>query len=45
MRAVLPQMESRGWGRIINIASAHGLVASTHKAGESVTVSSMGEPV
>jgi 3-hydroxybutyrate dehydrogenase len=33
MRAVLPQMESRGWGRIINIASAHGLVASTHKAG------------
>src|SRR5918995_6175558 len=32
-RAVLPQMESRGWGRIINIASAHGLVASTHKAG------------
>jgi 3-hydroxybutyrate dehydrogenase len=31
-RAVLPQMESRGWGRIINIASAHGLVASTHKA-------------
>jgi 3-hydroxybutyrate dehydrogenase len=33
MRAVLPSMESRGWGRIINIASAHGLVASTHKAG------------
>ena len=31
-RAVLPQMESRGWGRIINIASAHGLVASTHKS-------------
>ena len=25
-------MESRGWGRIINIASAHGLVASVHKA-------------
>lgn len=33
IRAVLPQMESRGWGRIINIASAHGLVASVHKAG------------
>src|SRR5918995_249395 len=31
-RAVLPLMEGRGWGRIINIASAHGLVASTHKA-------------
>lgn len=31
-RAVLPQMEDRGWGRIINIASAHGLVASAHKA-------------
>src|SRR5215213_8353387 len=31
-RAVLPHMESRGWGRIINIASAHGLVASIHKA-------------
>jgi 3-hydroxybutyrate dehydrogenase len=31
-RAVLPHMEGRGWGRIINIASAHGLVASTYKA-------------
>lgn len=31
-KAVLPHMERRGWGRIINIASAHGLVASTHKA-------------
>jgi 3-hydroxybutyrate dehydrogenase len=31
-RAVLPHMESRGWGRIINIASAHGLVASVHKS-------------
>jgi 3-hydroxybutyrate dehydrogenase len=31
-RAVLPGMESNGWGRIINIASAHGLVASVHKA-------------
>lgn len=31
-RAVLPQMRSRNWGRIINIASAHGLVASVQKA-------------
>jgi 3-hydroxybutyrate dehydrogenase len=31
-RAVLPHMERQGWGRIINIASAHGLVASAHKA-------------
>ena len=28
----LASMRSRGWGRIINIASAHGLVASKHKA-------------
>jgi len=28
----LPQMLSRNWGRIINIASTHGLVASAHKA-------------
>jgi len=32
IQAVLPHMRRRGWGRIINIASAHGLVASTHKA-------------
>lgn len=31
-RAVLPGMQSRGYGRIINIASVHGLVASTEKA-------------
>jgi 3-hydroxybutyrate dehydrogenase len=31
-RAALPQMLARNWGRIINIASAHGLVASVHKA-------------
>jgi 3-hydroxybutyrate dehydrogenase len=31
-KAVLPGMLERGWGRIINIASAHGLVASIHKA-------------
>ncbi|HPH66645.1 MAG TPA: 3-hydroxybutyrate dehydrogenase [Kofleriaceae bacterium] len=31
-RLVLPGMRARNWGRIINIASVHGLVASTHKA-------------
>jgi 3-hydroxybutyrate dehydrogenase len=31
-RAVLPHMKARGWGRIVNIASAHGLVASPFKA-------------
>ncbi|MBB4286156.1 3-hydroxybutyrate dehydrogenase [Roseospira goensis] len=31
-RAVLPGMQARDWGRIINIASAHGLVASPFKA-------------
>lgn len=31
IKAVLPQMKQRGWGRIINIASAHGLVASANK--------------
>lgn len=28
----LPDMKQRGWGRIINIASAHGLVASPYKS-------------
>jgi len=28
----VPMMRHNGWGRIINIASAHGLVASAHKA-------------
>jgi len=28
----VPQMKKQRWGRIINIASTHGLVASTHKA-------------
>jgi 3-hydroxybutyrate dehydrogenase len=32
IQAVLPQMKSRNWGRIVNIASAHGLVASPQKA-------------
>ena len=31
IRAALPHMRRRNWGRIINIASAHGLVASTEK--------------
>jgi 3-hydroxybutyrate dehydrogenase len=31
-KAALPQMIAKGWGRIINIASAHGLVASGEKA-------------
>ncbi|MBA3538180.1 MAG: 3-hydroxybutyrate dehydrogenase [Deltaproteobacteria bacterium] len=31
-RHALPGMRARGWGRIINVASVHGLVASTHKA-------------
>jgi len=31
-RAVIPGMKARGWGRIINIASAHGLVASPFKS-------------
>ncbi|WP_442592931.1 3-hydroxybutyrate dehydrogenase [Parapusillimonas sp. JC17] len=30
--AVLPYMKKKGWGRIINIASAHGLVASAYKS-------------
>ena len=31
IRAALPQMKARNWGRIVNIASTHGLVASPHK--------------
>jgi len=30
--AAVPQMKKQRWGRIVNIASAHGLVASIHKA-------------
>jgi 3-hydroxybutyrate dehydrogenase len=30
--AALPHMKRQGWGRIINIASAHGLVASANKS-------------
>jgi 3-hydroxybutyrate dehydrogenase len=32
IRAVLPGMVERGYGRIVNIASAHGLVASPYKS-------------
>jgi 3-hydroxybutyrate dehydrogenase len=32
IRAAVPGMKARKWGRIINIASAHGLVASSEKA-------------
>jgi 3-hydroxybutyrate dehydrogenase len=32
IRLALPVMKSKGWGRIINIASAHGLVASAQKS-------------
>ena len=31
MQAAIPGMKAKGWGRIINIASAHGLVASPQK--------------
>ncbi|TBN41181.1 3-hydroxybutyrate dehydrogenase [Paracoccus subflavus] len=30
--AALPQMRKAGWGRIVNIASAHGLTASPYKS-------------
>jgi 3-hydroxybutyrate dehydrogenase len=32
IKAVLPQMKKRNWGRIVNIASTHGLVASVEKS-------------
>lgn len=32
IRAALPHMKKNGWGRVINIASAHGLVASPFKS-------------
>jgi len=31
-RLAVPGMKSKGWGRIVNIASAHALVASPYKA-------------
>lgn len=30
-RAVIEGMKNRGWGRIVNVASAHGLIASPFK--------------
>ena len=32
IRSALPLMRKNGWGRIINMASAHGLVASPYKS-------------
>ncbi len=32
MRAAIPAMKAKGWGRIVNIASAHSLVASPYKS-------------
>ena len=31
-RLALPHMREKNWGRIINVASVHGLVASAHKS-------------
>ena len=32
IRCAVPAMKARGWGRIVNIASAHALVASPYKS-------------
>nr|WP_246423788.1 SDR family NAD(P)-dependent oxidoreductase [Roseospira goensis] len=32
LRRALPTMAERGYGRVVNVASVHGLVASKHKA-------------
>jgi len=32
VRAAIPAMKTKGWGRVINVASAHGLVASPFKS-------------
>ncbi|MCC7151500.1 MAG: 3-hydroxybutyrate dehydrogenase [Rubrivivax sp.] len=32
MRAALPGMQRRNWGRVLNVASVHGLVASVNKS-------------
>jgi 3-hydroxybutyrate dehydrogenase len=32
IRTAIPGMKKRGWGRVINIASTHGLVASANKS-------------
>lgn len=31
-KAAIPMMREKGWGRVINLASAHGLVASPYKS-------------
>ena len=31
-RLALPAMVEKGWGRVINVSSVHGLVASVNKA-------------
>ncbi len=31
VRTAIPYMKKQGWGRVINVASAHGLVASPYK--------------
>ena len=36
MKAAIPGMKRRGWGRIVNIASAHGLVASPQKLANAI---------
>ncbi|MFD5619620.1 3-hydroxybutyrate dehydrogenase [Streptomyces yangpuensis] len=33
LRRILPYMYARGWGRVVNISSVHGLRASAYKAG------------
>ena len=32
VRLALPAMKQRGWGRVVNVASAHALVASKYKS-------------
>ena len=32
IQAALPEMKARNWGRIVNIASTHGLIASVEKS-------------